>query len=101
MAVLTPTSGTTGSAVADRQFALGSIAHFTLADANDDASTAAYLKTAVEGIQTLATIVQIGTASAAGWRFAIENNGSTAAQLQAAVRASSGDANVTVADFAY
>tara|TARA_B100000579_G_C22543092_1_gene716215 strand:- start:394 stop:696 length:303 start_codon:yes stop_codon:yes gene_type:complete len=100
MAVLTPTSGTTGAAAAG-QFALGSISHFTLADASTDASTAGYLKTAVEGIGTLATIVQIGATAAGGWRFSIENNGATAAELQVAVRASSSDADVTVADFAY
>lgn len=92
---------TTGSVSDDVQFIAGSLSHFTLADANDDASTATYMKDAIQGIQSISTVVMIGAATAAGFRFAVENNGSTAAQLQAAVRAASGDANVTVADFAY
>lgn len=92
---------TTGAVSADVQFIAGSLSHFTLADTSTDASTAAYLKDAVQGIQSIATVVMIGAATAAGFRFAIENNGATAAQLQAAVRAASGDADVTVADFAY
>ena len=92
---------TTGAVAADAQFIAGSLSHFTLADASTDASTAAYLKDAVQGIQSISTMVIIGEAAAGGWRFAIENNGATAAQLQAAVRAASGDADVTVADFAY
>ncbi len=92
---------TTGAVSGGAQFIAGSLSHFTLADASTDASTAAYLKDAVQGIQSIATLVIIGDAAAGGWRFAIENNGSTAAELQAAVRAASGDADVTVSDFAY
>ena len=91
---------TTGAVAADAQFIAGSLSHFTLADASTDASTAAYLKDAVQGIQSKATIVIIGEAAAGGWRFAVENS-VTAAELQTAVRAASGDADVTVADFAY
>mgnify|MGYP001433694248 CR=1 FL=1 len=92
---------TTGAVAADVQFIAGSLSHFTLADASTDASTAAYLKDAVQGIQAIATVVMIGEAAAGGWRFAIENNGATAAELQAAVRAAGGDPDVTVVDFAY
>lgn len=92
---------TTGAVAADAQFIAGSLSHFTLGDTTTDASTAAYLKDAVQGIQSIATLVIIGEAAAGGFRFAVENNGATAAQLQAAVRAASGDADVTVTDFAY
>lgn len=92
---------TTGAVAADAQFIAGSLSHFTLADASTDASTAAYLKDAVQGIQSKATVVIIGEAAAGGFRFAVENNGVTAAELQTAIRAASGDADVTVSDFAY
>ena len=92
---------TTGAVAADAQFIAGSLSHFTLGDASTDASQAAYLKDAVQGLQSISTVVIIGEAAAGSWRFAIENNGATAAQLQAAVRAASGDPDVTVADFAY
>ena len=109
MAKFPSTSIATGGISANDQFALGSIKHFTLADANTDASTATYLEGAVNLISSVATIVQIGTAAAGGWRFAVENTGVTAAQLQALLRGThldgttftAFDANVTVADFAY
>ena len=88
---------TTGAVAADAQFIAGSLSHFTLADASTDASTAAYLKDAVQGIQSKATIVIIGEAAAGGWRFAVENNGAwDAAGLDAAL-----GADFSVADFAY
>lgn len=92
---------TTGAVAGGAQFIAGSLSHFTLADTSTDASTAAYLKDAVQGIQSKATLVIIGDAAAGGWRFAVENNGVTAAELQVAVRAASGDTDVTVSDFTY
>lgn len=92
---------TTGAVAGGAQFIAGSLSHFTLADTSTDASTAAYLKDAVQGIQSKATLVIIGDAGAGGWRFAVENNGVTAAELQVAVRAASGDTDVTVSDFTY
>ena len=81
----------------------GSLSHFTLADANTDCSTDANLKNLVETIQLIATTVQIGTVAAGGFRFAVENNGTTAAAWEDHIQANAlaGFSDATVVDFAY
>ena len=81
----------------------GSLSHFTLADGNTDSSTAANLKNLVEVIQMISTTVVIGAVAAGGFRFAVENNGTTAAQMQAHIRANglAGFSDLTIADFDY
>ena len=80
------------------QFLTGNLNHFTVTKTGMASSD---LKAIIEGAGTRATVVLVGAIDGNDVRIAVENNGVTAAELQTAVRAASGDADVTVADFAY
>lgn len=82
---------TTAKYVAPGVFDAGSRLHFSVAA---DLRTAAALKTFVEDLSGVCNAIELGTPSSTAMRFAVENNGVTAAQLSTV-------SGATVTSFAY
>lgn len=84
---ITTKATTVAPAVADA----GSRKHF---ETTADLTAAVDLEAFVKAASTIATIVELGTPAVGGMRFAIENNGRSAADMATAT-------GETVNDFAY
>lgn len=72
---------TTAKYLAPGVFDAGSRAHFSVAA---DLRTASALKAFVESIAGVCNVIELGVPSDTAMRFAVENNGVTAAQLSTA-----------------